>query len=66
MKTPVVVVSLSLTLAIVVVALLLILTQAGALTPDTAPRHIGAEAGGPHHLWKMKNAPATMKAKPIA
>lgn len=56
MKVPVVVVSLSLTLAIVLVALLLIVTQAGAVT--TSGLHV--------HLWKMKNAPATMKAKPIA
>ncbi len=63
MKAPVVVVSLSLTLAIVLVALLLIVTQAGALV---APR-AGVETDGVHvHLWKMKNAPATMKAKPTA
>lgn len=63
MKAPVVVVSLSLTLAIVLVALLLIVTQAGALAPPRA----GSDAGGAHvHLWKMKNAPAMMKAKPTA
>lgn len=66
MKASVVVVSLSLTLAIVLVALLLIVTQAGALAPDAASRRIGAETSGIHHLWKMKNAPATMKVKPIA
>ncbi len=63
MKASVVVVSLSLTLAIVLVTLLLIVTQAGAI----APSRIGA---GTHslqvHLWKMKNAPAMMKAKPTA
>jgi len=63
MKASVVVVSLSLTLAIVLVALLLIITQAGAL----APSRIGSGTGCLQvHLWKMKNAPATMKAKPTA
>ncbi len=57
MKTSLVVVSASLTLAIVLVAGFLIATQAR-----------GHDYGdGTHdHLWKMKNAPAAMKAKPIA
>ena len=55
MKTPVVVVSASLTLAIILVAGFLIATQAR-----------GHDSGDHDHLWKMKNAPAAMKAKPIA
>ncbi len=57
MKTSLVVVSASLTLAIILVAGFLIATQAR-----------GHDYGdGTHdHLWKMKNAPAAMKAKPIA
>ena len=50
-------------LSLIIWALLLIVTQAGALV---APR-AGVETDGVHvHLWKMKNAPATMKAKPTA
>jgi hypothetical protein len=53
MKTSLVLVSASLTLAIVLVAGFLIATQArGHDSHD--------------HLWKMKNAPAAMKAKPMA
>lgn len=53
MKTPLVVVSATLTLAIVLVAGFLIATQArGHDSQD--------------HLWKMKNAPAAMNAKPMA
>jgi hypothetical protein len=54
MKTSVVIVSASLTLAIVLVAGFLIATQAHG--------HDQVH----DHLWKMKNAPAAMKAKPIA
>ncbi len=58
MKTSVVIVSASLTLAIVLVAGFLIATQA---------RGHDFYDDGPHdHLWKMKNAPAAMKAKPMA
>ncbi len=56
MRTSVVVVSASLTLAIVLVAGFLIATQAR-----------GRDERGAHdHLWKMKNAPAAMRAKPMA
>ena len=55
MKTPLVVVSASLTLAIILVAGFLIATQAR-----------GHDSGDHDHLWKMNNAPAAMKAKPIA
>ena len=58
MKTSVVIVSASLTLAIILVAGFLIATQA---------RGHGFYGYGAHdHLWKMKNAPAAIKAKPIA
>ncbi|EKS36844.1 hypothetical protein [Afipia broomeae] len=57
MKTSLVVVSASLTLAIILVAGFLIATQA---------RGHDIYDGGTHHLWKIKNAPAAMKAKPIA
>jgi hypothetical protein len=53
MKTSVVIVSASLTLAIILVAGFLIATQARG--------HDDYD-----HLWKMKNAPAAMKAKPMA
>lgn len=67
MKMPVVVVSVSLTLAIVLVAGFLIATQARGHDDrdhDPAPRALSS--GGAHHLWKMKNAPAAMKANPSA
>ncbi len=57
MKTSLVVVSASLTLAIILVAGFLIATQA---------RGHDIYDGGTHHLWKIKNAPAAMNAKPIA
>jgi hypothetical protein len=53
MKMSLVLVSASLTLAIVLVAGFLIATQARG-------------HGSYDHLWKMKNAPAAMKAKPMA
>ncbi|CAN5338860.1 hypothetical protein BH10PSE10_BH10PSE10_11090 [soil metagenome] len=56
MRTSVVVVSASLTLAIVLVMGFLIATQARGRD----------ERGAQDHLWKMKNAPAAMKAKPMA
>lgn len=58
MKTSLVVVSASLTLAIILVAGFLIATQARG--------HNSYDDGTHDHLWKMKNAPAAMKAKPIA
>lgn len=58
MKTSVVIVSASLTLAIILVAGFLIATQARG--------HDTYGDGIQDHLWKMKNAPAAMKAKPIA
>ncbi len=56
MKTSLVLVSASLTLAIVLVAGFLIATQARGHD----------DRGVQDHLWKMKNAPAAMKAKPMA
>jgi hypothetical protein len=58
MKTSVVIVSASLTLAIILVAGFLIATQARG--------HNSSDQGSYDHLWKMKNAPAAMKAKPMA
>ena len=53
MKTSVLIVSASLTLAIILVAGFLIATQARVRDSQD-------------HLWKMKNAPAAIKAKPMA
>ncbi|MBR2118786.1 MAG: hypothetical protein IJ935_09000 [Afipia sp.] len=58
MKTSLVVVSASLMLAIILVAGFLIATQARG--------HDYYDGGTHDHLWKMKNAPAAIKAKPIA
>lgn len=72
MKTPLVVVSATLTVAIILVAGFLIATQARGQTaepPRVRCRATTAMAvcGTTHdHLWKMKNAPAAINAKPIA
>lgn len=67
-KMPVVFVALSLTAAIVVLASLLILTRSDGdnaklprRTELTAPRALPLQP-----LWKMKNAPTAIKAKPTA
>jgi len=58
MKTPVVWVTASLAAAILLTACFLIATGTrGDDTPAGAARH---------HLWKMKNAPAAISAKPQA
>lgn len=72
MKTPLVVVSATLTVAIILVAGFLIATQARGQTAE--PPRVRCRAttamtvcGTDHdHLWKMKNAPAAINAKPIA
>jgi len=67
MKMPVVVVSVSLTLAIVLVAGFLIATQVrGRADRDRDSGPHALSGSGTHHLWKMKNAPAAMKANPSA
>lgn len=59
MRTSLVVVSATLTLAIVLLAGFLIATQAHGRSAVEVPL--------PHdHLWKMKNAPAAINAKPMA
>ena len=68
MKIPVIFVTVSLAAAIVVLASLLVLTRADgndAKTPGSAalstPRSYPSQP-----LWKMKNAPTAIKAKPTA
>lgn len=63
MKTSLVVVSASLTLAIILVAGFLIATQARGHNSYNDDSY---NDGTHDHLWKMKNAPAAIKAKPIA
>jgi hypothetical protein len=68
MKTPLVVVSASLTLAIILLAGFLIATQAHGHSSDNyeSDDHHFYGHSTHDHLWKMKNAPAAMNAKPIA
>lgn len=66
-KIPVIFVAVSLAAAILVLASLLILTRA----EDNDVKVIGSTALRaprllPQPLWKMKNAPTAMKAKPTA
>ena len=68
MKTPVIFVAVSLAAAILVLASLLVLTRADS---DAAKLHGNAALNTPkpypsQPLWKMKNAPAAIKAKPTA
>ncbi|EKS35471.1 hypothetical protein HMPREF9696_02306 [Afipia clevelandensis ATCC 49720] len=72
MKTPLVMVSATLTVAIILVAGFLIATQARGQTAEpprvrcVATKTMTVCETGHDHLWKMKNAPAAINAKPIA
>jgi len=65
MKIPVIFVAVSLAAAIVILASLLILTR----TESDDAKVLGSTAliaPASQPLWKMKNAPTAMKAKPTA